>query len=546
MTEILQWDQLNHWDRKAIKHNCERSFEFFVRVFFQLLQGQHFLKNWHHSLMCNVVEDIFYGRENRVIVNVSPGATKTEIFSVHFPAWGILKAVSAKTPHSTRWLPLSYSSDLVDENTARVKEIIDSEPFRTLWPLRVSRTMSAKSNWMFTDAHGNRHRMFGCSIGGQVTGRRAGFMVPGFSGCLILDDPISPVIAESALKMATNNRRLSRVCRSRLAHDGVPIIMIQQRLAVADSTAFMMSDKMVDNYRLIKIPALVDKEYIQDLPIKHRKQCLIDTQFSGKKCSYWPSKEPTETLLAMQEADPYMFSSQYAQNPDAELAEGAVYRREIDKLISEGRFCNIPIEPSLKVHTFWDLGVNDDMVIWLMQAFGKELRMIACYANRDHGMEHYINWLDDFKNQHDVRFGEHYAPHDISVTDLMTKQKRIDTAKRMGIKFNLVERCVSKRESIQALKNIFGRIWIDKVRCDTDLSGTTGELASKTGWKALKALRREWDPDHETFKDQTGPKWATNYTDALQQMGLYFKGEMEKTPARTVSRRASATAWQGK
>lgn len=546
MPEPLQWDQLTYWDRQSIKHGCEQSFEYFLRVFFQLLQGQIFLKNWHHTMMCEVVEDIFYGRENRVIVNVSPGATKTEVFSVHFPAWGILKGISAEKPFSTRWLPLSYSSDLVDENTARVKEIVESEPFKALWPLKLSRTMGAKSNWMFFDKHGNRHRMFGCSIGGQVTGRRAGFMIDGFSGCLILDDPVSPTIAESAKKLDRDNKRLSRVCRSRLARDDIPIIMVQQRLAIGDSTAFMMSDKMVDDYKLIKIPALIDREYVQSLPINHRINCIRDTGFKKEKTSYWPDKEPTETLLAMNEADSFMFGSQYGQNPEEEMSEGSVYRKQLDKLVSEGRFCAIPIEPSLPVHSFWDLGLNDDMAIWLMQAFGKELRMICCYGNRDEGMEHYINWLHDFADEHEIRYGDHYAPHDIKVRDLMTNQSRIKTAKRMGIKFKLVERCKSKRESIQALKNVFPRIWIDKTRCDTDISGTTGDLSKKTGWKALKALKRDWDPEDEVFKDETGPKWATNYTDAIQQMGLYYKDAASKQPG-SYSRNTprSGSGWQG-
>jgi len=205
-----------------------------------------------------------------------------------------------------------------------------------------------------------------------------------------------------------------------------------------------------------------------------------------------------------------------------------VYKSELERLVEEGRFCKIPVESSLPVYTFWDLGLNDDMCIWLMQPFRKELRMIACYANRDHGMEHYINWLHDFRDKYKFRYGEHFAPHDISVRELTSGERRIDIAKRMGIKFRLVERCKSKRESINALKTLFPRIWIDEERCNTDLSGTTGDTAGHTGWHALKKLRREWDHDNECFKDTVGPKWATNYTDAIQQMGLYYKESQEE------------------
>lgn len=535
----LQWEELNFFDRLAIKANCEESFEFFIRVFFQLLQGQHFHKNWHHSMMCAAAEDIYYMRKNRLIINVSPGSTKTEIYSIHFIAWGILKCITEGRP--SRWFPLSYSSALVKTNTEQVKVILESEPFQSMWPLVQSKSTKAKDNWIYLDTNGNRHVCFGCSIGGQVTGRRAGYMVDGFTGALMLDDPISPTMAESALKLTTANRRINRVCRSRLAHDAVPIVMVQQRVATNDTTAFMMSKDMPDDFDLIKIPALIGREYIRSLPDDLREQCLLDTGFKGERVSYWPKKEPTSTLLKMEAADNYMFSAQYGQEPDDALLEGVVYRKQLQLMEEEGRLCHLPIERSLLVHTFWDLGLNDDMVLWLMQHFGKEYRLIACYGNRDEGLEHYINWLLDFGDKHKVRFGDHYAPHDIEVRELTTGRKRSEVAKEMGINFIKVKRCKSKRDSIQALKDIFGQLWIDKVRCNTDISGRSGDLAEQTGYKALKALRREWDPDNETFKDSVGPKWATNYTDALQQMALSYR---EKKP-KPAPRQPTPTGWMG-
>lgn len=541
--QLLQWEDLNVFDRLAIKDNCERSFEFFIRVFFQLLQGQHFHKNWHHALMCEAAEDVYYNRVTRLIINVSPGSTKTEIFSIHFVAWGILKCISEGRP--SRWFPMSYSSSLVKANTEQVKAILESEPFTSMWPLEASKTTKAKDNWIFIDRNANRHVCFGCSIGGQVTGRRAGYMQEGFTGALLLDDPVSPTMAESPLKLATANRRINRVCRSRLAHDSVPIVMIQQRVAVNDTTKFMMSDKMPDEFRLIKIPALIGREYIRSLQPELRAQCLADTGFSGERVSYWPRKEPTATLLKMEEADNYMFSAQYQQEPNNALLEGVVYRKQMLQLEAENRLCHLPIEPSLKVHTFWDLGINDDMAIWLMQHYGKEYRLIACYANRDEGMEHYINWLLDFKDVHGIRFGTHYAPHDISVRDLMTGVKRADIAKKMGITLKMVQRCHSKRESIQALKNIFGQIWIDRVRCDTDAAARSGAMAEKTGLKALQKLCRLWDHTQETFKDNVGPKWATNYTDALQQMALVYNEDNIKPKQSREQSRGTATGWMG-
>jgi hypothetical protein len=538
-TDIMQWDNLSHAERIAIKLASERSFEAFLRIFFQLLQGQKFLKNWHHTYACQLAESVYYGKIKRGVINVAPGSTKTEIWSIHWIAWCIIKSITDDNPRSTRWLPLSYSDDLVTENSIRVKEIIDSEPFQAMWPLTRSKTTKSSSNWLYTDDHGNFHRLYGTSTGGQVTGRRGGYMIPGFSGAIILDDPLPPKSADSGLLMDKSNKMLNRVVRSRLAHDDIPIIMIQQRIAKGDSTDFLNSSYTPDTYQMFKVPALIDNEYINSLPDDMREACIRDTEFNGGRCSYWPAKEPTETLLKMEKADNYMFSAQYQQSPDDALIEGVVYKKEIDLLIADDRLCNIPVERHLPVYTFWDLGLNDHMTVWLMQPYQRELRMIACYGNRDEGMAHYINWLSDFSEKYAVRYEKHLGPHDLAVRNLLTKRSRIDEAKEMGITFTLVERCKNKLDSINALKALFPRIWIDKIRCDTDASGKTGDFADKTGWKALKALRRDWDHNNERFKDDVGPKWATDFTDALQQMGLHYKDKLPTQPTKKQPRRSS-------
>lgn len=544
--EIMQWENLSHADKMAIKFASERSFEAFMRIFFQLLQGQKFLKNWHHTYECLLAEDVYYGKIKRGIVNVSAGSTKTEIWSIHWIAWCIVKAIT-EAKVSTRWLPLSYSDDLVVENASRVKDILDSEEFQWCWPVIASNKYKARNNWLYHDQNGNQHRMYGTSISGQVTGRRAGFMVKdAFTGALILDDPLPPKNMDSLKLMDTANKKLNRVVRSRLAHDDTPIIMIQQRIARGDSTDYLMSDKTPDTYQLFKVPALIDQEYFNTLSPDMQEALVRDTGFNGTRCSYWPKKEPTETLLAMEEADNYMFSAQYQQAPDDGLVEGVVYKKEIDLLIAENRFCHIPIEPALEVHTSWDLGINDTMVLWLLQMHGHEMRAIACYGNNNEGIEHYINWLLDFKKAYKIRFGTHYGPHDLAVRDLMTGKSRIKTAEGMGIKFKLVPRPARKVDGIDALKKMFPRLFIDKNRCNTDLSGNTGQLAKQTGWTALKGLRRQWDHDNEIFKDETGPKWCTNFTDALQQIALHYNPPRKPSPQGVGKHNQSASnGWMG-
>jgi hypothetical protein len=521
---ILQWDDMTTAQRIALKASCEGCFAAFLRYFFQLLQGQRFLWNWHHAYFCQLAEEIYQQKHERVIINCPPGSTKTEIWSIHWPAWCIIQNIKKGLP--TRWLPISYSDDLVTENASRVKDIIDSEPFQAFWPLELSQTTRGKSDWLYQDKAGKQHRMFGTSLMGQVTGRRAGYMIENsFSGALIIDDPLPPR-DEGGKRMAKSNGSLNKVVRSRLAHNKVPIVMIQQRIGNGDSTDFLMSDKAPDTYALYKVPAMIDKVYVDAHPENIQAAIMRDSGFVGTKTSYWPDKEPTETLRAYEKADPFLYSSQYQQAPDEAMLEGVIYRREVERMVEEGRVCRIPVESRLSTYTYWDLGINDDMALWVMQPHGLDLRLVAFYCNHGHGMEHYINWLKDFRDKYSIRYEKHYAPHDIEVDELTSGKSRKDTAREMGIDFVTVPRVKVKRDSIEALRKLFPRLWIDPERCDTDpIYG-----AKVRGWEAMRKYRREYDPDREVFSDKPYHDWSSNPADALQQLGLSWDDPKKKQP----------------
>ena len=58
------------------------------------------------------------------------------------------------------------------------------------------------------------------------------------------------------------------------------------------------------------------------------------------------------------------------------VSEGAIYKEEIERLVSESRIRLVPYDPVLSVHTVWDLGWNDAMTIGFFQRSGAEVRCI--------------------------------------------------------------------------------------------------------------------------------------------------------------------------
>lgn len=225
-----------------------------------------------------------------------------------------------------------------------------------------------------------------------------------------------------------------------------------------------------------------------------------------------------------------MIQQEYYCSFDAAIP-GAYFGKEVRAAYEDNRVTRIPIEKSLETYTFWDLGISDDMAIWIMQPIGKEIRLICCYSNSGEGMEHYINWLHEFADKHKIRWAEHYAPHDIEVRELMSGESRLDTAKKMGIKFKTVPRVKNKMDSINALRAIFPRLLFDKERCEN-------------GINAVASYHREYDEKRKVFKDRPEHDWSSNFSDALQQLAMAWKDKIIKKPAATKPI-AGAGGWMG-
>ena len=307
---MIIWEDLTAAQKRAIKEISEHSFEKMIRIWFQLLQGQKFQSNWHFSLLCSEVEKIINGESQNVIFNITPGSGKTEIFSIHMSPYASLKS------RKVRNLNLSFSDGLVQQNSNRIKEIIGSPEWQELWPGKLAKA-SAK-DLIVTEGGKVKLQVNSRSIGGQVTGLRGGYMDDGFTGMLVLDDPDKPDDMLSKVKREAIHMRLKNTVRSRRMKDTTPIVMVQQRLHVNDSTWFMLNGGMGGiEFKVVSIPALVTKEYRETLPdwlkpefdrdVLSSKPVMID---GVAHYSFWPAKESAEELLALRNADPYTFASQ--------------------------------------------------------------------------------------------------------------------------------------------------------------------------------------------------------------------------------------------
>src|SRR5690606_20104789 len=299
------------------QERCEKEHLFFTRRFFLPRMGFKFSVNWHHEYIAWAIDEVIAGRIENLVINVPPGSGKTELLT-NLIARGIARN------QRSRFLYLSFSQSLVEDVSSTARNIVKSADFQGLWPVKISTSTDAKASWKTTVDGYEAGHVYSASMGGQVTGRRAGTLADnGFTGAIILDDPLKPEDAFSKTARNKANRKILNTVNSRKARSSTPIILIMQRLHVEDPTNFVMTGNVPGNWHQISIPALIDDEYINALPEHIRKKVPRDVERDEKgRQSYWPLKESLLSLLQLEKGGQdkdgatvsrYTFSSQYQQ-----------------------------------------------------------------------------------------------------------------------------------------------------------------------------------------------------------------------------------------
>lgn len=270
----------------------------FTRYFFRENQKKRFIVGDHHRRVCDALKEVMEGRINRLIINIAPRYGKTELAVKNFIAMGL-----ALNP-AARFIHLSYSSDLAMDNSVAIKDIVNSEAYRRLYDVRVKYGSDTKSQWDTEQGGG----VYATSTLGQITGFGAGALdVPGepyrFSGAIVIDDPIKPEDALSDVVRERVNRRFETTIRNRVNSRNTPIIIIMQRLHEHDLCGYLKGIEP-DDWTVVSLPC-------------------IEEDPEGNPRPLWPFKHTLEELDKIKAANPFVFETQYMQNPKP--LEGLMY-----------------------------------------------------------------------------------------------------------------------------------------------------------------------------------------------------------------------------
>ena len=313
------------------------SFEKYTKAMFKAQYHRSFIVAEHHKKMFSALQDVVDGNCKRLIINIAPRYGKTELVIKSFISWCF--ALNPKC----RFLHLSYSDILVNDNSDTIRSIMMEQLYTTLFPRSALASEKGSAKRWKTKAGGE---LYAVSTQGQVTGFGAGNVDIGpeldkmdggnnifafddhtnemlnmigattniFQGAIVIDDPIKPEDAESDIVRERINMRFENTIRNRTNSRNTPIIIIMQRLHEHDLCGYLQEIEP-DEWTVLSLPAIqTDPE-------------------TGEEHALWPMKHTLEELYKMRALNPVVFDTQYMQDPTPKeglmYADGfRTYRRE--------------------------------------------------------------------------------------------------------------------------------------------------------------------------------------------------------------------------
>jgi len=314
-------------DGEAIRRRCSRLAGFIREAWSVLEPSNPYVHGWHIDALCDHLEAVTSGRITRLLINIPPGTMKSMVVSVFWPAWEWGPAGKAHL----RYLTTSYSEKYAKRDARRMRDLVESEWYRSLWGDTVRMTRAGETSFS-NAAQGGREAMpFQSLTGGR--GDR-----------VIIDDPHSTETAESEADRATTTRIFRESVPTRLnSPEHSAIVIIMQRLHDQDVSGQAISLKL--GYEHLMLPMEFEPERACSTSIGFKDPRTYEGQL------LFPERFPRSVL----ERDKipmgsYAIAGQFQQRPTPR--EGGLFKRHWFEIVDA-----VPAGMKRRVRA-WDLGAT--------------------------------------------------------------------------------------------------------------------------------------------------------------------------------------------
>lgn len=297
-------------DAERIRQRCA-SLVGFVREAWSILHPTTpYVHGWHIDAVCVHLQAITDGRITRLLINVPPGTMKSLLVSVFWPSW------EWTIRPGLQYLTTSYSEGYVKRDSRRMRDLVNSEWYQSLWGDQVTLSRTAEISFENTARGFREGKPFASLTGGR--GDR-----------VIIDDPHSTETAESEVERDSTIRIFRESVPTRLNDpQRSAIVIIMQRLHERDVSGQALALKL--GYEHLMLPMEFEPE----------RKCRTSIGFEDPR-SYdgellFPERFPREVIDRDKvPMGSYAVAGQFQQRPTPR--EGGLFKRHwfTDKFIRQ-------------------------------------------------------------------------------------------------------------------------------------------------------------------------------------------------------------------
>lgn len=264
--------------------------------FIKLIDERFTNVNWHHILICEVVQSFLKSNKKKLAVFIPPQHSKTTIIGENLPAW-----LFGQNPNLSI-VGASYSHNLAKKTNRLIQRKIDTKNYSDIFPsvkLNGKNVVSSSKGSYLRNAEqfeivNYRGSYKSVGVGGGLTGNPADI--------IIIDDVVKgSVDASSPTTQARNWDWAKEVVETRM-HNDSKLILIMTRWDVNDLAGLYLKIEP-EEWEVLTLPAIKEQETLHP----------ADKRVVGE--ALWEFKHSAEKILKMKKTKPKTFQSLYQQNP---------------------------------------------------------------------------------------------------------------------------------------------------------------------------------------------------------------------------------------
>lgn len=218
--------------------------------------------------------------------------------------------------------------------------------------------------------------------------------------------------------------------------------------------------------------------------------------------------------------DPEDYKNIWLGEPRGSIS-GSIFGRQMSIMRSLGRIGRVNVKKELAVNTFWDLGssTGNATAIWLHQRYGAADHFVKYLSDTGHGMRHFWDLLEAYREKHGFRWGVHHLPHDgranLQGAELINRVEILESLglERYGaLDVVAVPRVTDLGAAIEITRRRMTDAYLDEDEC-------------AEGIKALDRYRYEWIEAAQAWSRQPYHDQWSNGADSFRQWAVGYQPE---------------------